>query len=111
MRNFQFWVLLFGSGFVSALMIEQIFLSRDVYRQQRQLIDNQEIATSGAAYQNTWRQLAVHIYSVSHQDPELTAVLRNNKVVIGTTPPPAATTPTLAPSSKSPSSAPHPAGQ
>jgi hypothetical protein len=111
MKNFQFWLLLLGSAFISGLMIEQIFLSKDIYRAQRTLVDDQEIASTGAAYQNTWRQLAVHIYYAGRQDPDLAAVLKNEKVNVSSTPP-ALPTPTSGTPSKQPSVAapPHPAG-
>lgn len=106
MKKFQFWILLLSSAFVSVLMIKQIFLSKAIVAEQRTLIDNTETASMDQGYQNTWRQLAVHIYQASRQDPALAAVLKNENVDVGTTPPPA-------PSSKTPSPAPapHPAGQ
>ena len=113
MKKFQFWILLFGSAFVSALMIKQIFLGKAVYAEQRLLVDNTEAASKDQAYQNTWKQLAVHIYNASRQDPELAAVLKNENVTVGTTPPPMPKPPASSPSSKIPSSAPvpHSAGQ
>lgn len=112
MKKFQFWILLLGSAFVSALMIKQIFVSKAIVAAQRLLVDNTETASQGPAYQNTWKQLAVHIYNASRQDPELAAVLKAENVAVGTTPPPKPLIPS--PSSKTPSPAPttpHPAGQ
>lgn len=102
MRSFQFYVLLFSALIVSALMVKQIFLSRAIYTEQHLLVDNEEIASTGEAYQSTWKQLAVHIYQESRQDPALAAILTKEKVAISTTPPPLPGTSTNAPSSKIP---------
>ena len=87
MRSFQFWVLLLGSFLVSGLLIKQTFVSKALIAEQRIMVDNQEIASTGAAYQNTWKELAVHIYQASRQDPPLAAVLKTERVTISSTPP------------------------
>jgi hypothetical protein len=104
MRAFQFWVLFFGSLVVSGLLVKQIFLSRAIISEQHILVDNREIASTGEAYQTTWKELAVHIYQGSRQDPPLAAILKTERVNISTTPP-ASILPPPAPSplsSKSP---------
>ena len=80
MRSAQFWILLLGSSFVSILFIKQIFLSRDLIQERRLLVDSQETASLGSGYENAWKQLAIHIYQASHDDPALAAILKNEKV-------------------------------
>jgi hypothetical protein len=118
MRANQFWILLLCSTIVSALMIKQIFLSRALNLEQRLLVDSQEVASTGSAYETAWKQLAIRIYQASHQDPALAEVLKNENVMIhsgsasGTSSTPATTpapSPTPPASSKVPSGAPHPA--
>jgi len=113
MKKYQFWILLLGSAFVSALMIKQIFLSKAYVAEQRILVDDTEIASKDQGFQNTWRQLAVHIYQASRQDPDLDALLKNENVRVGTTPPPLPQAPAPLSSPKTPSPAPtsHPTGQ
>jgi hypothetical protein len=82
MRALQFWILLLGSTVVSILLIKQVFLSRSLYQQERVLADSQQSAQSGQAYENGWKQLAVHIYEVSPADPALGAVLKTENIVI-----------------------------
>lgn len=82
MRPFQYWILVLGSTFVSVLLIKQIFLERTLDQEQRGLVSTQEIASSGAAYENAWKQLAVRIYQASRQDPALAEVLKNAKIDI-----------------------------
>jgi len=113
MRAAQFWILLLGSSFVSVLFIKQIFLSRALDQEQRQLVDSQETASTGPGYENAWKQLAVHIYQASRQDPALTQVLKNANVDVhansaaGAAP---ATTPSAPPApSKTPAAPTHPA--
>jgi hypothetical protein len=115
MRALQFWILLLVSSFVSLLLIDQIFLSRALNRQQRMLVDSEEIVSSATAYENNWKQLAIHIYQASRQDPALVEVLKNEGVSIHSGVPPAAGSPTsTAPSappasSKTPVTPSHPA--
>jgi hypothetical protein len=86
MRTFQFWLLVLGSTLVSALMIKQIFLSRELNQAQRVLIDSQQLAASAPEYENAWQQLAKHIYLASRQDPTLAAVLKTAAVEVRTKP-------------------------
>jgi len=121
MRAIQFWILLLGSSLVSVLLIKQIFLSRALNVEQRVLLDSQEVASTGNEYESAWKQLAIHIYQASHQDPALTEVLKNENVMVqggpaaGTGSVPAVTpsAPALTPSvpsasSKTPVAPPHP---
>jgi hypothetical protein len=82
MRPFQFWILLVGSTFVSVLLIKQIFLERTLLQAQRGLINTQEMASTGPAFESAWKQLAVHVYQASRQDPALAEVLKNAKIEI-----------------------------
>jgi hypothetical protein len=104
MRALQFWILLLGSSFVSVLFIKQIFLSRDLNQAQRVLVDNQQTASGGPTYENLWKQLALHIYQASRQDPALAAVLKSEKVEIHSGAPAGTTTPTPPASAPSASS-------
>ncbi len=67
-----------GSTLVSAVMIKQIFLLRELNQKQRQLVENQAFAATAQEYGNAWQTLAMHIYQSSRQDP----------VDVRTTPPP-----------------------
>src|ERR1700722_19154403 len=115
MRSLQFWILLLGSSFVSILLVKQIFLNRALFQEQRELVDSQEVVSQAPGFENAWKQLAIHIYQVSSQDPALSQVLQSEGIGIqpkapsgtGTTP---ATPPSASPaSSKSPAAPPHPA--
>jgi len=114
MRGLQFWILLLGSSFVSILLIKEISLSRALYQEERQLADSQETAAAGQGYETAWKQLAIHLYQASHQDPTLSDVLKTEKIVIRTTtsptpvpPAPGATAPPAPISSKTTGAAPH----
>jgi hypothetical protein len=87
MRALQFWILLLGSSFVSVLLIKQIFLSRDLNQEHRLLVDSQETASSGPAWEKAWQQVAMRIYRASRQDPVLAGVLKNENVEVHTAPP------------------------
>jgi hypothetical protein len=82
MRSFQFWILLFGSFFVSGLLIKEIFLSRAMTQEHRVLVDSQETAASGPDWENAWKQVAIRIYPLSLKDPALAEVLKNEKIGI-----------------------------
>jgi hypothetical protein len=117
MRAAQFWILLLGSSFVSVLLIKQIFLNRDFNQEQRVLVESQQTASTGPAYENAWKQLALHIYQGSRQDPALAEVLKKENVEIHPNPAagadsaPATTpsAPAASASSKTPVAPPHPA--
>jgi hypothetical protein len=80
MRGFQFWILVLGSSLVSILLIKQIFLNHALRQEQRLLVDSQEAASNGPAFESAWKQLAVHIYQVGRQDPALLQVLKKENV-------------------------------
>jgi uncharacterized membrane protein (UPF0182 family) len=82
MRTFQFWLLTIGSIFVSLLYLEQVYLSRSIYQQQRLLMESQQIASYGPSYQNSWKQLAMRVYQASKQDDALADVLKRNDIAI-----------------------------
>jgi hypothetical protein len=82
MRAIQFWILLLASSLVCFLYITQIFLSRNLIREQRELVENQDTISQGAQYENAWKQLAIHIYQASAQDPALAAILKTENIGI-----------------------------
>jgi hypothetical protein len=86
MRAAQFWILLLGSSFVSVLLIKQIFLGRALDQEERLLVDSRETASTGPGYENAWKQLAIHIYQASRQDPALAQLLKNANVDIHANP-------------------------
>jgi hypothetical protein len=114
MRIFQFWILLLGSIAVSVLLIKLALLSRSLTQKQRDLVDTQNMVATAGTYENAWKQLSLHIYSASRQDPALAQVLKNEGVEIHSRLPatsgglPPATTNAAPPSSKMPASL-HPA--
>jgi hypothetical protein len=77
-----------GSTLVSAVMIKQIFLLRELNQKQRQLVENQAFAATAQEYGNAWQTLAMHIYQSSRQDPAFAAILKEADVDVRTTPPP-----------------------
>ena len=85
MRAFQFWILIFASTIVSALWIKQIFLTRELIKQHRTLVECQQVIADGNSYQNAWQKLAMSIYEASRQDPDLAAVLRSEDVEVHAT--------------------------
>ncbi len=82
MRVLQFWILVLGSTLVSALMIKQIFLTRDLDQEQRLFVDSQETAATEPGYENAWHKVAIHIYLASRQDPALAQVLKDNGIQV-----------------------------
>jgi len=82
MRQSQFWILLLCSSLVSILLIKQIFVSRALEQEQRLLVDCQETASTETGYENAWKQLAIHMYQASHQDPALVQLLKSENVEI-----------------------------
>jgi hypothetical protein len=82
MRALQFWILVLGSSFVSILFVREIFLSRDLTDDQRQLVADQETVSQGAAFENAWKQIAIRIYQVGNQDPALMELLKQENVGI-----------------------------
>jgi len=103
MRALQFWILLLGSSFVSILMIKQIFLSRDLNKEQRLLVETQETVSTGSAWEKAWQKLALNIYQVGPQDPGLVELLKRENVGIHSNPPAGAgSAPATPASSKTP---------
>jgi hypothetical protein len=82
MKSAQYWILILCSILVSALLLKQILVTRALDQKQRQLVDCQETASTGPGYENAWKQLAIHIYQASHQDPGLTQLLKDQNVEI-----------------------------
>ena len=111
MRAFQFWVLMVGSLIISGLLVKQIFLNREIYFQQRILVDDEETASDAARYEEAWNELAVAVYTSSRQDPVLAGILKDENVGISPAGPDVAapnlpSQATSATSSKMPSSMP-----
>jgi hypothetical protein len=86
MRPLQYWILVFGSSFVSILLIREVFLSRDFTQAQSRLAESQEVVSQGAAFENAWKQVAVRIYEVGSHDPALMQLLKKENVGIHTEP-------------------------
>jgi hypothetical protein len=115
MRALQFWVLLLGSFIVSGLMMKQILLERDLNKRRQDLVDSQEIANTGAAFENAWKQLAMRIFQNSKQDQALLDLLRRDGVQVRANPntdmsPPATPTPLPMVPPKTSAGPAHPAG-
>jgi hypothetical protein len=85
MRALQFWILIFASTVVGASMIKQIFLTRELNKQHRTLVEYQQVISEGTAYQNAWQKLAMSIYQASREDPTLAEVLRKESVEVRAT--------------------------
>ncbi len=86
MRAIQFWILLLCSLAFTGLQIKAVYLSRSVVQEQSVLEDSQATAATQPAYENAWKQLALHIYQVSGRDPALTKILKDQKIEITATP-------------------------
>jgi len=84
MRALQYWILVFGSSFVSILLIREVFLSRDLTQAQSRLTESQEVVSQGTAFENAWKQLAVRIYEIGNHDPALMELLKKENVGIHT---------------------------
>jgi len=82
MRSLRFWILLVGSLFVCGLYLEQIYLSREIYQQQRVLMGIQQFISLAPRYEESWKQLASRIYQVSQKDAALADVLKRNQIEV-----------------------------
>ena len=82
MRAFQFWILVLGATLVSLLMIKNVFIIRALNKQQRLLIQSEQMASAAPQYENAWKTLAMHVYQSSRNDPTLAAVLKNAAVQV-----------------------------
>jgi len=87
MKATQFWILLICSLVICALLLKEFLLSRTLYYQERNMGDAEEIAASGSSYEAAWKQLAIRIYEVGHQDPELMNVLKSENIGVHQAPP------------------------
>ena len=86
MRAFQFWILLLGSFVVSVLMIKHIFLEREINKARAELVDSQETANTGPAFENAWKQLAMRVFEDSRQDTALNELLKKDGVQVRANP-------------------------
>jgi hypothetical protein len=82
MKPYQFWILLLISLVVSGLLIKQIFLSRTLAHAQANLIDNEEVASTAASFENAWQKLAMGLYQAAPQDSALLEVLKRQNIGI-----------------------------
>ncbi len=89
MKAAQFWILIVCSIIVSILLVQTVFLNRELNRKQRVLVDNQETIATTATYERAWKQLAIRIYEAGKGDPEMIQLLKSEGVnVYAGTPPP-----------------------
>ena len=89
MRSFQFWILVLGATLVSLLMMKNVFIARAFNREQRQLVQDTQMADAAPQYETAWKTLAMHIYEKSKTDPALAIVLKNADVQVRSDEPPA----------------------
>jgi hypothetical protein len=109
-RGIQFWTLLLLSSAVSLLMIEQIFLSHAIIKEQHILVDAHEAAESDSIYQSAWEKLAMSIWRSGARDPAMLDLLKTERIKVHQGPAPDATNAAPLPEATSKSVAtPHPA--
>jgi hypothetical protein len=90
MKGIHFWTLLIVSTAVSLLMIKQIFVSREIIRQQHALVDAHERADTGPVYKAAWEKLALAVWKASLQDPAMAQVLKDQNIAVHEGSPPGA---------------------
>ena len=96
MRATQFCILIACSVLVTLCMIEEIFLSRAIIRQNYAVVDAHERSSTDGYYKNEWEKLALSTYRASQKDPAMTELLKEEGVAVHEGPPPG--TPPVAPS-------------
>ncbi|HEV3273109.1 MAG TPA: hypothetical protein VGZ93_13095 [Candidatus Methylacidiphilales bacterium] len=113
MRTLQYWILVFGSFFVSVLLIREIFLIRDLRQAHAQLVECQEKISQAGGYERSWKAIISDFYRVAPNDQALAELLKKNR--LGLRPHPSAnagsapaSTPSAAPDSSKPPVAPVP---
>lgn len=57
-------------------------MGHEYNQQQRTLLESRNTVSEGAAYENAWKQLSIHIFEASNQDPALAAILKKEGVGI-----------------------------
>jgi hypothetical protein len=82
MRKVQFWVLMVVSLGVCALYGYEIYLGHLMFQQQKMLVQAEQFAGTGASYENSWKQLAAHIYQAGASDAALRDVLKRNQIEV-----------------------------
>jgi hypothetical protein len=82
MRAFQFWILVLGATLVSLLMMKNVFIAHAFNREQRVLVQSEQMAAAAPEYETAWKTLAMHIYEKSRSDPTLADVLKNAAVQV-----------------------------
>ncbi len=71
-----------GATLVSLLMMKNVFIARSFNREQRQLVQDQQMADAAPQYETAWKTLAMHIYEKSKTDPALAELLKNADVQV-----------------------------
>ena len=89
-RGIQFWTLLLLSTAVSLLMIEQIFLSHAIIREQHVLVDSHETADTDSIYQSGWEKLAMRVWRAGAENPAMFDLLKSEGIAVHEGPPPGA---------------------
>jgi len=74
---------------VAALYLMEIYLSRRIINEQHFLVDQREIADTGAIYKEGWQKLAVESWKASHEDPTMLDYLKSEGVNVHQGAPPA----------------------
>jgi Na+-transporting NADH:ubiquinone oxidoreductase subunit NqrC len=111
MKATQFWILLACSLIISLLLGSQIYLTRELYQQERVLGDNQEDAAVAPVYEKAWKNLAIRIYEAGRSDPALLDVLKSESIGIQPSSMQPPGTPGQTPATNAPGAvAPHPSG-
>ncbi len=74
---------------VTALYLMEIYLSHEIIKEQRFLVDQREIADTTKIYRDGWQKLAVESWKVSQEDPTMLDYLKSEGVGVHEGPPPA----------------------
>jgi hypothetical protein len=106
MKAYQFWILTVCSVIIGILMIKQIFLSRQLNQQQRQMAECQQVIQEGSSFDNAWKQLAGSMYQASAHDPSMTTLLQKEGIKVHQQTPPASHAETPATPAPAPASVP-----
>jgi len=81
---------------VTTLYLMEIYLSHEIIKEQRFLVDQREIADGATIYKDGWQKLAVESWKVSQQDPTMLDYLKSEGVGVHQGPPPGSEPPTNA---------------
>jgi len=64
------------SVIIGLMLLKQVSLTRELYDQEHDLGDSEEVASAANAYDNAWKQLAIRIFETGRNDPDLMDVLK-----------------------------------